>query len=198
MKTSTEEQMSKACALLCVPILCLWLGCSRNGGNPSNNEHGPTAPSGTNIQASITPEQLFGTYIVTDYARFYEDRTPEEKAKARIGTELVISREAFAMRDMVIRSPRYKVRYYEPLPEGEVPEGARRRLSTFYGFWSDRDADTVLEVYDSAGGDRLRRSLEVIDTDTLWDSEYSATWLYQFRRKGASGNAIPLKDRCWK
>ena len=182
-------------ALFYVLLLCLAAGCSRSEELPSESKERPTATPSNRTRPSISPEDLFGTYVITEYARFCDGRSPEADAKKQIGTQLVVSKEVFSMRDILIRVPQYKIRYYEPLIEGEVPQGARRRLSSFYGFGSERDGVTVLEVHKSGNGGQLARRLEVIDGDTLWDAGYSASWLYQFRRIGARNRARPLKEQ---
>ena len=51
----------------------------------------------------------------------------------------------------------------------------------------------VLEVYDSPADDHPFLNIEVIDSNTLWKG-YDG-WLFQLRRKGASGRLVPLTKR---
>jgi hypothetical protein len=147
----------------------------------------------SDTQLFVSLDQLYGRYVVTDYTRYRGGLTPEEKAKAQVGTEVIISKDTFASKNIVIGAPKYRVRYYAPLPEGEVPQGERRGFSSFWGFGTDRGGVTVLDVYQSRKRDHRVYSLEVIDEDTLWD-KYDG-WLFQLRREGAKGPLVPLKDR---
>jgi len=98
------------------------------------------------------------------------------------------------MGGVVVLNPRYKIRHYPKLSEGDVPMGVRRTFSDFYGAGPERDVITVLEVYE-VGAAYPRQCIEVIDENTLWDLMAEA-WLFEWRREGTKANPIPLKDRC--
>jgi hypothetical protein len=104
--------------------------------------------------------------------------------------------EVFRLRSVVVLHPRYEIRYYPELTEGEVPTAERRRLSDFYGAGLERHIITVLEVYEP-GAPSPRVDVEIIDKDTLWDT-WAGPWLFEWRRDGTKADAIPLKDRALK
>jgi hypothetical protein len=135
--------------------------------------------------------------VLTDYAPmttwFDEDCMPESYAKARLDNEIVMSKDLFVMEHVRIEGPEYSFRHYEDFPEYGESRGERRRLSDFHGFGADRDGVTVLVVRIPRDGRRTPWNLEVIDRDTLWDCD--GTWVYQWRRKGATSPAIPLSRR---
>ena len=145
------------------------------------------------VRASVRDEPLFGIYVITDYTRYRGGLTPETSARGQVDTEAIISRDLYAVLKARIPNPRYAIRYYEDLPEGEVPCGQRRLLSNFWGFGTERDGVTVLDVYQASQGELPYLYLEVIDNDTLWVG-YDG-WLFQLRRKGAKGPTVPLKQR---
>ena len=131
--------------------------------------------------------------MVTDYTSCGGGLTPESWARKQVGSEAVVSRELYAALDARIPNPRYAIRYYENLPEGEVPQGTRRGLSNFWGYGLERDGVTVLEVYKADHSDRPYLYCEIIDDDMLWIG-YDG-WLFRLQRKRAKGPTVPLKER---
>ncbi len=140
--------------------------------------------------------KLSGKYVSTDFVwcGAGEPHEGESWARDQLSNEAVILPNVFSLRSVVIVNPRYEVRRYEKLPEGEVPMGIRRSLSDFYGAGPKKDAITVLEVFEP--GDKTSRvALEILDDDTLWDL-WDAPWLFEWRRDGAKPLATSLQERC--
>ena len=154
-------------------------------------------PDGVNgdEETALRPEQFFGEYVSTDVA-WCARWAPEESmewAKEQVGQEAAILPNVFSFRGIVVMKPRYVIRSFPRLVEGDVPEGIRRGLSDFYGAGSDRGSILVLHVYDPESGS-LRFLLEIIGDNTLWDTS-DGPWLIEWRRDGTNGNPTPLKDR---
>lgn len=141
---------------------------------------------------NVKPEDVFGTYVVTDYTKMRgEDETPEGWAKERVGKELVVSREVFSAGDVSIRNPKYRIEYYPMGPEGEVPTGIERRLSNFFGIGCERKGVTLLVVYDPDEPSTRLFDVEVIDKNTVWDAS-GIDWILQCQRKGSGNLAVPV------
>lgn len=159
------------------------------------NGNGETAASGTEKQDANRIAQLFGKYVATDYASCSETLHEEREAWAsgHLYDEAAILPEVFALRSVVVLQPRYEIRHYPRMVEGEVPVGIRRCLSDFYGAGMDRKVITVLEVYEP-GDDHPRCDVEIIDENTLWDT-WNGAWLFEWRRDGVEKNPAPLKGR---
>jgi len=182
-------------AFLCALIVSLGLGCSRRPEHPADAEEHLPGTFQAEKQPAIRAEQFFGKYVTTDYAwcSILPPEEPEATDRKHLWNEAAILPEVFAWRTIVILNPRYEIHHYPKLPEGNVPLGARRLLSSFYGAGTDREIITKLQVYEQ-GAEHPRCGVEVIDENTLWDT-WHAPWLFEWRREGVGSNPIPLKHR---
>lgn len=153
------------------------------------------ATSKAGAPVPVTPERLFGTYVATGYAWCSWSPRDEDEAWMRehLRDKAIILADQFSLRSITIHNPRYEIREYPALVEGDVPVGVRRRLSDFLGAGEDRRVITVLEVYEP-GAANPRCDVEVIDRDTLWDT-WNGPWIFEWRRDGSGNSTIPLKDR---
>ena len=197
MGASWRGFLRVAMVMSCGLIAYLDFGCSGSerptGAQPSC---GAAAPSRSRNQAEFPAHHLFGKYKIVDHA-WCSVSTPtrsDEWARAHLSEEAAILPEVFAMRGIVVLSPRYEIRHYPKLTEGEVPTGVRRTFSDFYGAGLERDEIVVLEVY-GPGSDSPRCHAEVINENTLWET-WDGAWLFEWRRDGTGKNPVPLKDRC--
>ena len=195
MHTSQATHKLTALVMSCSFVLCLGLGCSTRDEPSGVSRAGQVGTPDTELKPSTTPEQFFGKYVATDYAwcSVSPPSPPEAWARVYLHDEAAILLEVFAMRGLVILNPRYEIRRYAKLSEGEVPMGVRRTLSDFYGAGKERPVITVLEVYE-AGGAHPRYGVEVIDDNTIWET-WDRPWLFEWRREGTGSNPIPLKER---
>ncbi|KPJ53318.1 MAG: hypothetical protein AMS16_05405 [Planctomycetes bacterium DG_58] len=195
MRTSQATRKLTGLMVSCSLVLCLGFGCSTGDepfGVPRTRQ---VATPETQAGSSITPERLFGKYVVTDYAWCLgtPPQQAEAWAKGCLHNEAAILPEVFAVRGVVVRNPRYEIRHFPKSVEGEVPTGVRRLLSDFYGAGTERAAITRVEVYE-AGAAHPRCGVEVIDENTLWET-WDRPWLFEWRREGTGGNPIALKKR---
>ena len=146
-------------------------------------------------QLNLCPQDMFGTYVVTDCAEYRGSLNETRKwANAQVGREMIISPDVCMLIESSVAHPLYRVKAFAELPVGEVPHGERRLLSDFNGFGAERHMVTVLDVF----GSRLDKDkdifdrFEIIDKDTLWFA--TDGWFFQLRRKGA-GAPVPLAMR---
>lgn len=90
-------------------------------------------------------DSLYSRYEIFEVVKYGGGLTAESSAKGRLGEKVIVERDAFQVRDLVISNPSYELACY-PLPnEGEVDAN---RWSNFYGFGLNRASIEVLHVYD--------------------------------------------------
>jgi hypothetical protein len=180
---------SRRAGLFCqLMLVSICIGCSAP--DETGSQQG-TAKAEKGVRPSV--ESAFGVYAVTDYVRYRGGLTPESWAQAQIGKRVALSKDSCESLLVRIKKPRYDLKLYEPLPEGEVPSGERRLLTDFYGLGAERKGVYELEVHGQGEPEASCDSFEIIDRDTLWTT-YDG-WALQLKREGTSGLSIPLKDR---
>jgi hypothetical protein len=179
-------------SLFLIAALALF-GCSSHKTLPPAESRHEEAGEATAVE--IRAEKLFGKYVLTDYAWCAAalPKRPEAWARERLTSDGAVLPRVFAFDGVVVLNPRYEIRQYPRLTEGEVPTGLRRTLSDFYGAGRERNIVTVLEVYKPKSSSP-RQVIEVIDKDTLWDITAEG-WLFEWRREGVGKNPIPLQER---
>lgn len=196
MRTLPPQRHTMALAVLWGAVALSVFGCSRRE-QPSaaSDQRQAGEASEAEKQTHIRVDQFFGKYVTTDYAwcSVSPPSPPEAWAKGYLHDEAAILPEVFAVRGVVVLNPRYEIRHYPKLSEGDVPMGVRRRLSDFYGVRPQRAAITRLEVY-KPGAAQPRYGVEIIDENTLWET-WDGPWLFEWRRDGTGQNPIPLKER---
>ncbi len=90
-------------------------------------------------------DSLYSRYEIFEVVKYGGGLTAESSVKGRLGEKVIVERDTFQVRDLVISNPYYELACY-PLPnEGEVDAN---RWSNFYGFGLNRTSIEVLHVYD--------------------------------------------------
>lgn len=142
----------------------MWLafalgGCSAQAPVPADTAASP-APSAdapatsadaggmpaVSCEAGQSVAPYLGRYETVSAERYRGGLTDEATAQARVGESVLVSEEAFEVRDTTIDNPAYRISCHPVAKaEGEVPT---EKWSTFYGVATDRDSVKVLEVQD--------------------------------------------------
>ncbi|KPQ01913.1 hypothetical protein [Marinobacter sp. HL-58] len=121
-------------------------------------------------------DNLYSRYEIFEVVKYGGGLTAESSAKGRRGEKVIIERDTFQVRDLIISNPSYELACY-PLPnEGEVDVN---RWSNFYGFGANRTSIEVLHVYeegDSTGEPSI--NLELVNSQ-LW--EMYDGWVYKMK-----------------
>lgn len=175
-----------------VGLCCVMCGCS---GSASRRTPSPSEVEGTRHSRV---EEMYGVYELTDYVWCSYGGTPPADeaawAEGQVGYEGVILPEVCAVGRWIVVNPRYEMRSYPVLQEGDVACGGRRRLSDFLGIAPVSDAIVCLEAFEQ-GAEDYRAAVEVVDLDTLWETD--GDWVFQWRRKGAKAGGMSLAER-WR
>lgn len=133
----------------------------------------------TRAACSETPLDFYlGTYTVQSADRYRGGLTDENTAQARIGNEVLITKEILNTGLVTVENPQYAIKCYPATSkEGEIP---RQRWSVHYGLGIDRKFIEVLEVY-AAGeeDDHPSYYFEIVDSG-LW--ELFDGWVYSLQR----------------
>jgi len=94
--------------------------------------------------STIELSDYYSNYIIFDVVSYGGGLTTESEANQWLGSEVVLNKSQFKIRDVVISNPTYKVLCYPQLEEGNVDTN---RFSDFHGFAMDRKSIDVVEVY---------------------------------------------------
>lgn len=143
--------------------------------------------SGCEAAKRLPLEGILDSYQVLSVEKYRGGLTTREEARARIGSDVIITANRFSLDDRESSAPRYSLQCHDiTRSEGEVPTGRERLLGPFFGLGADREVVWEITVEDGRSGDYLA-AFEVVPQGgsfELW--RLYDGWVYVLSSAGAA------------